>query len=126
MPAPIKLTESAQLHIQGIVNRRGLHGFRLAVRKDGCSGWSYDMDVVERGRAHDVHIMCRTLPVYLDRESLEMLKGTEIDYIDLGMGQKQLVFQNPNIDQTCGCGDSFSVKPASQVGKTATIYDDAT
>lgn len=109
----ITLTSRACSHIQAIIQKRGVRGFRLAVKKDGCSGWSYIMDVVKEGRSNDIKIDGYAFPVYVDRESLSLLKGTKLDYVCLSMGQRQLVFNNPNVDQTCGCGESFSVRKSS-------------
>lgn len=110
MHAPIELTDSAISHIQAIAARRGVSSFRLAVKKDGCSGWSYVMDVVDQGKPGDVLVNCQNLPVYIDPDSLAVLEGSTVDYVCLEAGQKRLVFHNPNVDQTCGCGDSFSVQ----------------
>ncbi len=113
MREPIQLTQSAYMHIQNMVDQKNLRGFRLAVQKDGCSGWSYQVAAVDRGKDNDLCIWHDQLPIYIDRQSIPLLQGTIVDYVDLTLGQKQLVFRNPNVDQHCGCGESFSVKQSS-------------
>lgn len=84
-------------------------GFRLEVKRTGCSGWMYVVDFVHTQRDDDhlfpVH---DALTIYIDHKSLDFVRGTEIDFISEGL-TRQLVFNNPNVTAECGCGESFSI-----------------
>jgi iron-sulfur cluster assembly accessory protein len=81
---------------------------RISVKGGGCSGFSYAFDV-ERSRAADDFVATRDgASVIVDPVSLEMLKGSELDFVDDLMGRAFKV-KNPNAVASCGCGVSFSV-----------------
>ena len=108
----ITLTETATQHIANIIQRHknGI-GFRLSVKKTGCSGYMYVPEVVEAEQQEDIRMETKQgVIVFIDPKWLPVLKGTEIDLVDEALGQKRLVFKNPNVDNECGCGESFSLK----------------
>ena len=84
-------------------------GFRLEVKRTGCSGWMYVVDFAHSQRDDDhlfpVH---EDLTIYIDHKSLDFVRGTEIDFISEGL-TRQLVFNNPNVTAECGCGESFTI-----------------
>ena len=81
---------------------------RISVKGGGCSGFSYAFDV-EKGRADDDLVVTRDgASVIVDPISLEMLVGSELDFVDDLMGQAFKV-KNPNAVASCGCGVSFTV-----------------
>ncbi len=85
-------------------------GIRVAVKPSGCSGYKYVLDTVETPAENDVTLTVGDgLNVYIDRESLPMLKGMEVDYIKEGLN-RTIQFRNPNVTGECGCGESFTVK----------------
>jgi len=108
----ITLTDAATQHIAGIIARHKAGvGFRLSVKETGCSGYMYVPEVVKEELPDDIRIDTEQwITVFIDYEWLPILQGTVIDLVDEALGQKRLVFKNPNVDDECGCGESFSLK----------------
>jgi iron-sulfur cluster assembly protein len=106
----IELTESAARQIQKQLARRGKGiGLRVGVKDVGCSGFGYTYDYADEVRADDVTFVAHDAQVVVDAKSLEVLDGSTLDYVKEGLKQV-FKFNNPNVDATCGCGESFSVK----------------
>ena len=106
----IRLTENAAKQIQAQLARRG-HGLglRVGVKKVGCSGFAYTYDYADEVRPGDTAFEYFGTKVVVDQKSLEFMKGSTLDFVKEGL--KQIYkFENPNVDATCGCGESFSVK----------------
>jgi iron-sulfur cluster assembly protein len=106
----IQLTESAARQIQTQLAKRGSGlGLRVGVKKVGCSGFAYTYDYADDVRADDRTFESHGTKVVVDERSLEVLDGSTLDFVREGLKQA-FKFDNPNIDATCGCGESFSVK----------------
>ena len=81
---------------------------RISVKGGGCSGFQYAFDI-DKSRADDDFVATRDgANVIVDPVSLEMMRGSELDFVDDLMGQAFKV-KNPNAVASCGCGMSFSV-----------------
>jgi iron-sulfur cluster insertion protein len=81
---------------------------RISVKGGGCSGFQYEFGVDE-SRAEDDYVVTRDgATVVVDPISLEMMKGSELDFVDDLMGRAFKV-KNPNAVASCGCGVSFTV-----------------
>ena len=106
----IQLTESAAKQIQAQLAKRG-HGLglRVGVKKVGCSGFAYTYDYADEVAAEDRLFESFGTKVVVDGKSLEFLDGSTLDYVREGLKQA-FKFHNPNVDATCGCGESFSVR----------------
>jgi iron-sulfur cluster assembly protein len=105
----IRLTESAARRVSEHLGRRGRGvGLRLGVRKSGCSGFAYVLDYADDVGPSDVVFDDRGVRVVVDRESLPMLDGTEVDFVKQGLNEA-FKFRNPNVVDECGCGESFKV-----------------
>lgn len=106
----IQLTENAAKQIRAQLARRGRGlGLRVGVKRVGCSGWTYTYDYADELRANDSLFEAHDAKVVVDDESLAFLDGSRLDFVKEGLKQV-FKFDNPNIDATCGCGESFSVK----------------
>jgi iron-sulfur cluster assembly protein len=83
---------------------------RLGIKKTGCSGLAYTMELIESANDED-HIfpVGDNKMVVVASKHLPYLQGTKIDFIREGLNQ-HFTFHNPNEAQSCGCGESFSVK----------------
>lgn len=81
---------------------------RIAVEGGGCSGFQYQMDLVETGEDDDLKISHDGQTALVDPVSVPFLKGSVIDFVDELAGA-QFVIQNPNAASSCGCGVSFSI-----------------
>lgn len=106
----ILLTENAARQIKSQLAKRGKGlGLRVGVKKNGCSGWAYTYDYADAVQSEDRVFEVHDTRLVVDGESLEVLDGSTLDYVKDGLKQV-FKFSNPNIDATCGCGESFSVK----------------
>jgi iron-sulfur cluster assembly protein len=105
----ISLTEPAANRVRNYLEARGeALGLRVGVTKTGCNGWAYVVDYADAVRDDDVVFEDRGVRLVVDRESLELIDGTEVDFVKEGLNEA-FRFRNPNVTGECGCGESFSV-----------------
>ncbi len=99
--AAAKVTELLQQQ-----NRAG-QGLRVGVRGGGCSGNSYFMEFCEQAEQGDDVFDSHGVRLVVDRRSMTLLEGTQIDFVEglMGTGFK---FNNPNVRHSCACGESFT------------------
>jgi Iron-sulfur cluster assembly accessory protein len=81
---------------------------RVAVLGGGCSGFQYNFSFEQQRNDDDLLIERDGAAVVVDSTSLELLKGSELDYVEEMVGSSFQV-KNPNATSSCGCGNSFSV-----------------
>ena len=106
----INVTEKAAKQIQKQLASRGKGiGLRVGVKDVGCSGFGYTYDYADEVKAGDQLFEAHNAKVVVDAKSLEFLEGSTLDFVKEGLKQV-FKFTNPNVDATCGCGESFSVK----------------
>lgn len=109
----ISLTDAAVDHIKKMLaqNNKGI-GFRLSIKKTGCSGYAYVPSIIEEAKQTDIHFAKNGLDVYVDPDCQEFVTNLLIDYVadTVGLKQKRLVFINPNEKNRCGCGESFTIE----------------
>ncbi len=104
----LSISASAARRLTKVLGDDPAAALRISVKGGGCSGFQYVFDV-EKSRADDDLVVTRDgASVIVDPVSLEMLKGSELDYIEDLMGQAFKV-RNPNAVASCGCGVSFTV-----------------
>ncbi len=105
----ITLTESAARHIRSQIEKSGAGvGLRLGVKKSGCSGFAYTMDIAQEIRENDTIFENFGAKLLVDATSLPFLEGMELQYVKEGLGHV-FKFNNPNVKNQCGCGESFAV-----------------
>jgi len=106
----LKLTDAALAHIrQSLEGEPEALGLRVGVHKSGCSGFGYMIDFAREIGEQDLAFDFDGVTVVTDAESMPVIKGTEVDYVKDGLS-RMLHFNNPNVEDSCGCGESFSVK----------------
>lgn len=109
----IQLTENAAKQIRAQLAKRGRGlGLRVGVKTVGCSGYAYTYDYADEVRPDDQLFEAHEAKVVIDAKSLELLEGSTLDFVKEGLKQV-FRFSNPNVDATCGCGESFSVRTES-------------
>lgn len=86
----------------------GALAVRLAVEPAGCSGFRYRIDPVEKIDTQDQSFQSSGLRIVVDPLSLPYVQGTRIDLVQDGLARR-LRYDNPNVRQSCGCGESFGV-----------------
>ncbi len=105
----ITLTENAAKRVQTMLDNRGKGlGLRLGVTTSGCSGFAYVLDFADSVESNDQAFEQFGVKIVVKSDDLQYLDGTEIDYIHEGLNQT-FQFNNPNVTNTCGCGESFAV-----------------
>ena len=108
LPRTIHLSEAALERARRyLAANAGAAGLRIGVKRTGCSGWGYAVDLAERQAEDDVVFEQAGVRVLVDPASLELIGGTEVDYVRDGLNH-QFVFRNPNAVAECGCGESFT------------------
>lgn len=105
----ITLTENAAKHIQNFIAKRG-HGvgLRVGVRTSGCSGLAYQLEFADESGSEDLQFASHGVTVLVDPKSLPYIDGMELDYTREGLNEG-FKFNNPNVKDACGCGESFQV-----------------
>ncbi|RMD71720.1 MAG: iron-sulfur cluster assembly protein IscA [Gammaproteobacteria bacterium] len=105
----ITLTERAAEKAKAFLEKRAKgEGLRLGVRKSGCSGLAYVLEFVDAIGPEDRVFETHGVKVVVDPKSLVYLDGTELDYTREGLNEG-FKFNNPNVKDSCGCGESFNV-----------------
>lgn len=105
----ITLTEPAADRVRTYLDTRGKGlGLRVGVRKTGCNGFAYVVNYADEIEPGDVVFEERGVKVVVDQKSLDLIDGTEVDFVKEGLNEA-FRFRNPNVTGECGCGESFSV-----------------
>ena len=104
----IRLTQSAAERIRHFLQKDGGVGLRLGVKKTGCSGWAYTVNLATGIEPDDVVFEDRGIKIVIPPDSLGFLDGSEIDFATEGLG-RSFRFKNPNATEECGCGESFTI-----------------
>ncbi|CAM3723744.1 HesB/IscA family protein [Alicyclobacillus pomorum] len=111
----ITVTDSAAEKLREMMAGRGEDesALRIYVKPGGCSGFSYGM-ALDGPKPSDLQYNINGILVLVDKDSLELIDGSEVDYVDDFTGQGFRIL-NPNATSTCGCGSSF--RTATQAGQ---------
>lgn len=105
----VTLSEAAARHITKFIQKRGQGlGIRLGVKTSGCSGMAYKLEYADAAEAEDLVFQSHGVSVIVDPKSLPYLDGTELDFVREGLNEG-FKFNNPNVKDACGCGESFNV-----------------
>ncbi len=105
----VTLTERAARHVANFIAKRGKgFGVRIGVKTSGCSGMSYKLEFADDAAAGDLVFESHGVRVLVDPKSLPYIDGTELDYAREGLNEG-FKFNNPNVKDQCGCGESFNV-----------------
>jgi iron-sulfur cluster assembly accessory protein len=105
----LSLTSAAAERIRAIGAAEGRSVMlRVGVEAGGCSGFSYQFDLVEHAEPDDLTVERDGAAAVVDEMSLALLKGSEIDFVDELAGAEFRI-RNPNAKSSCGCGVSFSI-----------------
>jgi iron-sulfur cluster assembly protein len=105
----ITVTDKAAKHVSNFLAKRGKGiGLRLGVRTTGCSGMAYKLEFVDEIQADDLRFDSNGVTVFVDPKSMPYLDGMELDFAREGLNEG-FKFNNPNVKNMCGCGESFNV-----------------
>jgi iron-sulfur cluster assembly protein len=105
----IRLTDAARQRMHDFLAKDGAAcAIRFGIRRTGCSGFGYTVDLAQAIDADDTVFDQDGLRLIVDRKALPFIDGTEIDFRREGLNAA-FVFRNPNATGECGCGESFTV-----------------
>ena len=104
----ITLTESAADRIRSFLSKDGGIGMRIGVRKTGCSGFAYVVELTNSVQNDDAVFEDRGIQVVVSPNNLPYLDGMRIDFAKEGLNEG-FRYDNPNVKSLCGCGESFGI-----------------
>ena len=108
----IKVSASAKNKVRVLMKEEGFDPnqayVRVGVKSRGCSGLSYELNFDDKTNNEDKLYEDNNVKIIVDKKSLLYLIGTTLEYSG-GLNGKGFVFNNPNAERTCGCGESFSL-----------------
>ncbi len=105
----VSLTQPAADRVKSYLDARGKGvGLRVGIKKTGCSGYAYVVNYADEVGDSDIVFENFGVKVVVDKQSLELIDGTEVDFVKQGLNEA-FRFRNPNVTGECGCGESFSV-----------------
>ena len=120
-PTILNFTSKALAHFKHMVSMQGKENkVKLGVKKMGCNGYAYYFEFTSRANKSDHKISVDSLDFFIPSDSVEIIKGSQVDFIIEGLNQG-VKFINPNASAVCGCGESFTVRDEelSNESKTA-------
>ena len=105
----ITITDIAAKHVSSHLKKRGSDvGLRLGVKTTGCSGLGYVIEFADKVEDDDRVFEDKGVKLIVNPKSYVYLKGTELDFGKEGLNEG-FKFNNPNVKDKCGCGESFNV-----------------
>lgn len=108
----IKVSDTARQRVIGLMQDEGFDAntdyIRVGVKSGGCSGLSYELRFDREVGETDKVFEDNAVRIVVDKKSFLYLVGTTLEYSG-GLNGKGFVFNNPNAQRTCGCGESFSL-----------------
>ncbi|MFC5738563.1 HesB/IscA family protein [Sinirhodobacter huangdaonensis] len=108
---PVTLTPAAAAQIARLMAREQAAGFRIGVKKGGCAGMEYTMEIAQEAGPMDIVVEDGPARVLIAPMAQMFMIGTEIDY-ETGLLESGFKFRNPNVVETCGCGESIKFREA--------------
>ena len=104
----LTLSQAASTKVKALMTQHGIADgiLRVEVQEGGCSGYKYELRIVDEAVATDWQSQQDGINIAVDQTGLEKINGMEIDYVD-SLNDAGFKFNNPNATQGCGCGKSF-------------------
>ena len=103
---PIKITDAAAKQINRLTKKDKKLALKIGLKKGGCAGMEYTMDLVDYIGESDEVIEYQGAKIVIAPTAQMFLFGTEIDY-EIGLLESGFKFNNPNVSESCGCGESI-------------------
>ncbi|MCT4557986.1 MAG: iron-sulfur cluster assembly accessory protein [Pelagimonas sp.] len=110
----VSMTDKAVAQIRKLMERDGRHGLKIGIKKGGCAGMEYTMDYVDAAEPNDEVVEQDGARVLIAPMAQMFLFGTEIDY-EIGLLESGFKFNNPNVEDACGCGESIKFKGVEEL-----------
>ena len=112
----VSITPAACAQISKLMLRKGHSGLRIGIKKGGCAGMEYTMEYVNQTNPNDEVVDQDGARVLIAPMAQMFLFGTEIDY-ETSLLESGFKFNNPNVEDACGCGESIKFKDVSELEK---------
>ncbi|TQS73079.1 iron-sulfur cluster assembly accessory protein [Rhodobacteraceae bacterium] len=116
---PVTITPAAVAQIAKLMGRENAAGFRIGVKKGGCAGMEYTMDIAQEAGPMDIVVEEGAARVLIAPMAQMFMIGTEIDY-ETGLLESGFKFRNPNVTESCGCGESIKFKDMDELSQAST------
>lgn len=118
----VRVTDRAADRVREIVgNADGpAEGIRIGIKKGGCAGMEYTIDLVREPQASDDMVDVGGAKVFVNPQATLFLLGTEMDFEATKL-RTGFVFRNPNQTSACGCGESVEIRPAAPEALAAAL-----
>ncbi len=110
---PVSMTPAAIDQISRLMARENAAGFRIGVKKGGCAGMEYTMEIAQEAGPMDIVVEEGAARVLIAPMAQMYMLGTEIDY-EIGMLESGFKFRNPNVVESCGCGESVKFRDTAE------------
>ncbi|WCR12323.1 iron-sulfur cluster assembly accessory protein [Paracoccus stylophorae] len=108
--SPVTITPAAERQIARLMSGKNALGLRIGLKKGGCAGMEYTMELAETREANEEVVEQGDARVMISPMAQMFLFGTEIDY-ETGLLESGFRFRNPNVTDACGCGESVRFEP---------------
>ncbi|KGJ04128.1 iron-sulfur cluster assembly protein [Paracoccus halophilus] len=108
--SPVSITPAAERQIARLMASKSAAGLRIGLKKGGCAGMEYTMELAETAQPGDEVVEQGEARVLIAPTAQMFLFGTEIDY-ETDLLESGFKFRNPNVTDACGCGESVSFSP---------------
>ncbi|TWI31568.1 HesB/IscA family protein [Paracoccus sulfuroxidans] len=115
--SPVTITPAAERQIARLMTGKSAHGLRIGLKKGGCAGMEYTMEMAETPNPADEVVEQGEARVLIAPTAQMFLFGTEIDY-ETGLLESGFKFRNPNVTEACGCGESIRFEPIAAPAPT--------
>ena len=102
------VTNNAAKKILELSKKKEKKMLRISVTGGGCQGFQYNLDMEDKSEKKDIVIKKNNALVVIDKNSLNLIKGSEIDFVEDLIGSRFKI-NNPKATSSCGCGTSFSL-----------------
>ena len=102
------VTSNAAKKIIELSKKKEKKMLRISVTGGGCQGFQYNLDMEDKYEKKDIIIKKNNALVVIDKNSLDLIKGSEIDFVEDLIGSRFKIY-NPKATSSCGCGTSFSL-----------------
>ena len=104
--SPVTITQAAERQIARLMAAKSASGLRIGLKKGGCAGMEYTMELAETAAPGDEVVEQGAARVLIAPTAQMFIFGTEIDY-ESGLLESGFKFKNPNVVDACGCGESI-------------------
>ncbi|MDP0925962.1 iron-sulfur cluster assembly accessory protein [Paracoccus onubensis] len=108
--SPVTITPTAEKQIARLMAGKNAYGLRIGLKKGGCAGMEYTMELADTPNANEEVVEQGGARVMIAPMAQMFLFGTEIDY-ETGLLESGFKFRNPNVTDSCGCGESVRFEP---------------